>query len=71
MYLITSQGRLVVDGRDTDFHGVLNFYGADLNNEWHEYNAKFTDGNLVVIEAAPEAPWVRDILSLKGEDSQP
>jgi hypothetical protein len=35
-----------------DFHGVMNFYGDDKAGGWHEYNAKFTDGRLVSIEAA-------------------
>ena len=40
---------------DANFHGVLNFYGRkgdrkDGTWEWHEYNAKFTDGQLVSIE---------------------
>lgn len=41
--------------RDMNFHGVLNFYGYDDDTgsptyKWHEYNAKFTDGQLVSIE---------------------
>lgn len=35
--------------RDTNFHGLLNFY-ASAGGVWHEYNAKFTDGQLVSIE---------------------
>lgn len=39
---------------DINFHGMLNFYGTsgkreDGSYEWHEYNAKFTDGKLVEI----------------------
>lgn len=37
--------------QDTDFHGILNFYtyiGQNVD-DWHEYNAKFTDGQLVEI----------------------
>lgn len=42
----------------SDFHGVIRFYGyeGDPNAdeiEWHEYNAKFTDGQLVEIRAVP------------------
>jgi len=43
---------------DANFHGILNFYGCegkgahDHNWRWHEYNAKFTDGNLVEIAVA-------------------
>lgn len=44
---------------DLSFHGVLNFYGYDHRQDgaapydpalWYEYNAKFTDGQLVSIE---------------------
>jgi hypothetical protein len=41
-----------VKWRDTHFHGWLNFY-TFINTgpgEWHGYNAKFTDGQLVSIE---------------------
>lgn len=31
------------------FHGWLNFYDFDQDDNWHEYNAKFTDGRLVEI----------------------
>lgn len=52
----------VVRWRDVQFHGWLNFYtlantnpdynyvGGDNPGEWHGYNAKFTDGQLVMIE---------------------
>jgi hypothetical protein len=39
--------------RDVNFHGMLNFYGSE-GTRWHEYNAKFTDGQLVSIEAATD-----------------
>lgn len=39
---------------DANFHGFVNFYGHDENKNWHEYNAKFTDGQLVGIEFVPE-----------------
>jgi hypothetical protein len=32
---------------------MLNFYGSE-GTRWHEYNAKFTDGQLVSIEAATD-----------------
>lgn len=61
LYVITSEGRLLraearnAPGRDVGFHGYVNFYGieGDSNNpdaRWHEYNAKFTNGNLDEIE---------------------
>lgn len=52
----------VVRWRDVHFHGWLNFYtlvnphptikwvGPGNPGEWHGYNAKFTDGQLVSIE---------------------
>lgn len=40
--------------RDLDYHGIVNFYGCE--GQWHEYNAKFTDGKLVEIVAVPESP---------------
>lgn len=45
---------------DMNFHGILNFYGYDRTGlapdapyspeRWYEYNAKFTDGQLVALE---------------------
>lgn len=32
-----------------DYHGYVNFY-TSVNNIWYEFNAKFTDGQLVKIE---------------------
>ena len=32
-----------------DYHGYVNFY-TSVNNIWYEFNAKFTDGQLVNIE---------------------
>jgi hypothetical protein len=36
-------------GEDLYWHGYLNFYGG-ADGEWREFNAKFTDGQLVSIE---------------------
>ena len=49
-----SKTRPIYAERDTGYHGILNFYtdsGSrhDGTWKWHEYNAKFTDGNLVEI----------------------
>jgi hypothetical protein len=38
---------------DANYHGVLNFYAGCDDKEWREYNAKFTDWQLVAIEVAP------------------
>ena len=36
---------------DANFHGIVRFYGIERPGDvWHEYNAKFTDGQLVSIE---------------------
>jgi hypothetical protein len=74
--------RTVRSQHDSNFHGVVNFYGSEyrtmddkpatprgvshcegratdyttgepLKHIWHEYNAKFTDGQLVSIEMVP------------------
>ena len=36
---------------DVNYHGIFRFYGTDREKKWHEYAAKFTDGQLVKIEA--------------------
>jgi hypothetical protein len=52
-YMIRADGRLIHQpgdpkGRgDTNFHGILNFYAYEDDKAWHEYDAKFTDGQLV------------------------
>ena len=58
-YRITGDGRLIRESEgyfpneklgETDFHGWLNFYDwVSETSEWHEYNAKFTDGKCVEI----------------------
>ena len=63
-YTITRDGRLLRRAfytheiTDTHFNGVLNFYGgnhrADGTWDGHEYNATFTDGQLVSIEQVAE-----------------
>ena len=44
------------------FHGEFRFYGLDAEKKWHEYAAKFTDGQLVKIDAVVASlsyvtPW--------------
>lgn len=46
--------RIIKSKHQSDFHGVLNFYGHGKSGEWHEYNAKFTDGRLVEIQCVTE-----------------
>lgn len=64
-YEITAEGKLLLTGgcwddgirkiiRTIPYHGWLNFYGTEGtvgsdNYQWHEYWAKFTDGQLVEI----------------------
>ena len=58
---ITPEGELIrtksynweTEKQDTEtvkipFHGILNFYDIE-RGQWHEYNAKFTEGKLVEI----------------------
>ena len=57
MYTITSAGRLVLESHGMDFgdvnyHGMINFYRFDEDENWWEYDAKFTDGKCVEIKAA-------------------
>ena len=64
-YTITRDGRLTrvsdfqsVPERnsecDMNFHGIFRFYGTDREKKWHEYAAKFTDGQLVKIETVSD-----------------
>jgi hypothetical protein len=39
---------------DLNFHGDFNFYGGAFKNDWHEYMARFTEGQLVSIRAVHE-----------------
>jgi hypothetical protein len=50
----SSKKRPIFADRDINFHGMLGFYGhtgrhADGTWRWHEYSAKFTDGQLIEI----------------------
>ncbi len=68
-YEITKTGRLLrqtEDGKeDINYHGWVNFYTHDTDNKWCEYNAKFTDGNLIEIVAV-EVPQAS--LKEQGEE---
>jgi len=61
--------RRIRSQHDRSFHGIFNFYalevvGREPDERWgphgrpiyksHEYNAKFTDGQLVSIELVPD-----------------
>ena len=72
-YTITRDGRLTRGSDfqsvpethrecDMDFHGIFRFYGTDTEKKRHEYTAKFTDGQLVKIDAVVASlsyvtPW--------------
>ncbi len=62
-------GSNAAPARDSDYHGYFHFYGSEVLGyhpakdgapfresitKWHEYRAKFTDGNLVEIEHSVE-----------------
>ena len=50
--------RTIRSVHDSNFHGVMRFYGSEgpgFDGAWHEYQAKFTDGRLVNIEAVEES----------------
>lgn len=50
--LIGLKGGMVVKNQkwiNIEHHGYINFYSS-VNDIWYEFNAKFTDGNLVNIE---------------------
>ena len=54
-----SKRRPIFIQRDTNFHGILNFYTSTGSNQdgtikWYEYEAKFTDGVLVEITRLPD-----------------
>ena len=62
-YVITAEGRLLQEPpwyaedkadrkpEDTNFHGVLNFYDYNTKTEeWREFNAIFTHGQLEFIQ---------------------
>lgn len=42
--------------RDINFHGFVNFYTNNDGGEWEEYNAKFTDGQLVSAQRVESTP---------------
>jgi hypothetical protein len=60
MWHLNSKRKPIYAQRDLNFHGWLNFYGSSGQSpqdpawQWHEYKAKFTDGQLVEIELVPD-----------------
>lgn len=50
-YVITADGRLLLDGDPVDFHGMLNFHHFDNKSATYwQWVAKFTDGRLIEIK---------------------
>lgn len=47
--------RVPLGDEDLNWHGYLNFYGSDAPDEWRDFRAKFTDGQLVEIVEIGEA----------------
>ena len=50
--MMGSQRKVNRRWEDLNYHGMFNFYGNDGPNfegEWYDFDAKFTDGNLVEI----------------------
>lgn len=64
-YTITTGGRLLRGGVDTDYHGWLEFHEY-RGRTWWSYQAKFTDGQLQAIELVESythtAPGEDDIM---------
>jgi len=51
----TGSFRMHTSLHDSNFQGVVRFYGCEGDHrdgtwQWHDYNAKFVDGQLVTIE---------------------
>ncbi|KMS59954.1 hypothetical protein V474_07535 [Novosphingobium barchaimii LL02] len=43
---IGSERRINERWEQIEFHGDMNFYGTDADMGWHEYTARFSNGNL-------------------------
>lgn len=50
-YTISSNGKLLVYGRELDFHGDILFYGT-VNDSYRQYVARFSEGQLLWIKEA-------------------
>jgi hypothetical protein len=60
-YRLTNQGRLLdAKGLDTGIHRILRFYASDSQHRWWEYEAKFSDGQLVHLLPAVQALYDAD-----------
>jgi hypothetical protein len=60
-YTLTAAGRLQDrQGTDIGAHGVLRLYTSDPTGHWWEYEAKFTDGQLVHLLPKAQAQYSDD-----------
>lgn len=58
VFRLVAAGRLLdANGRDTGVHGVLRMYTGDAAGRWWEYEAKFTDGQLVHLLPVAQARY--------------
>lgn len=70
-HVISASGRMMIDPGftfddpaeriDANYHGFVRFYGHDPAGKWHEYQAKFTDGQLVGIEVVPDDTAAQEV----------
>lgn len=56
-FTVTKEGRMFFRGEDVNYHGWLNLYNTDTNGVFHEYYAKFTNGQLECITTEQPLPW--------------
>lgn len=60
-YSLTSAGRLLdPQGQDTGIHGILRMYNRDAAGGWREYEAKFTEGQLMQLLPSAQAEFDED-----------
>ena len=63
-FRLTAAGRLVdCRGHDTAIHGVLRMVARDRAEQWWEYEAKFTDGQLMHLLPKARAHYDEDGLA--------
>jgi len=48
--LIGSMGSKFLEDKKINHHGIINIYTIAKNNEWWEYEIKFTDGKIVDVK---------------------
>lgn len=69
-FRLTAAGRLLDGhGNDTAIHGVLRMVASDRAGPWWEYEAKFTDGQLMHLLPKALARYDEDGLALPAATS--